>query len=113
MTENGQSRSISCPLSVVYVSRMSAKRKRLLRGQLALDVASDQFDREQIAKVRHLGIALETAQVGVGHAVTQLLQTLVGDLAILDEVGIALEDRFREQLAARNLDAELPLETEN
>src|SRR5262245_45201181 len=60
-----------------------------------------------------LGVLLERGQVGEGHAHAQLLQALGGDPAVLHEVGVTLEDRLGEQLAARDLDPELALEAED
>ena len=52
-------------------------------------------------------------EVGERHRLRQFGEALGGDLAVLHELGVALEDRFREQLAARDLDAELALEPED
>ena len=60
-----------------------------------------------------LRVLLELAQVGERHACAQLGQALVGDLAVLHELRVALEDRLGEQLAARDLDAELALQAED
>src|SRR5438874_365040 len=85
----------------------------LLGRQLPLDIAGDQLDGEQVAEVADLGVPGELAEVGKGHLGPQLVQAAVGDLAVLDELGIALENRFREQLAARDLDAKLALQAED
>src|SRR5262245_25835031 len=79
------------------------------RLQLTPDVAGDQVHCEQVADVRDLGILLEGCQVGEWHALAQLFQALLGDLAVLHELRVALEDRLGEQLAARDLDPELAL----
>src|SRR5262245_10643761 len=84
-----------------------------LRLELALDVAGDQLDGEQVADVADLGVLLEAAEVGEGHACAQLLDSLVGHAAVLDELRVALEDRLREQLAARDLDTKLPLQAKD
>ena len=81
--------------------------------QLAFDVARDEIDREQVAQVADFGILLEAGEVGERHPLAQLAQALVGDAAVLDEFRVALEDRFREQFAARDLDPELALEAED
>src|SRR5262249_15193385 len=80
---------------------------------LQLDVAGDQFHREQLADLHHLRVLLELAEVGERHPRPQLGQALLGDLAVGDELRVALEDRLREQLAARDLDAELALQAEH
>src|SRR5688500_17238192 len=80
-----------------------------LRAKLALDVLGDHVHREQVADPGQFRVPLELAQVGERHALAQFRQALVGDLAVLHELGVALEDGFREELAARNLDAELAL----
>src|SRR5690348_2172648 len=53
--------------------------------QLALNVAGDQIDREQVAEVLDRGVGLELAQVGKRHARAQLVETLGGHAAILDQ----------------------------
>src|SRR5262249_8063365 len=85
----------------------------LARFELALDVARDQIDREQVADVAHLGVLLELLQVGEGHPGLQLRQPLLGHTAVLHELRIALKNRLGEQLAARDLDPELPLQAED
>src|SRR6266849_7126960 len=83
------------------------------RIELALDIPCDQVDGEQVAQMAQLRILLELAQVGERHAGVQLLQALFGHPAVRHEFRIPLENRLGEQLAARNLDAELALEPEN
>src|SRR5262249_31091089 len=82
------------------------------RPQLGLDVARDQVHREQVAHPADLGVLLELAQVGQGQALAQLLKALGGDLAVLHELRVAVEDRIGEQFAARDLDSELALQPE-
>src|SRR5687768_10352951 len=81
--------------------------------QLAFDVVGDQLDREEVADTAQLGVAFEGAEVGEGHAGFELVEALLRHLAILHELRIALEDGFREEFAAGNLDTELPLEAED
>src|SRR5262245_34590033 len=70
-------------------------------AELALDVAGDHLDGEEVADAAEFGVLLELAQVGERHAGLQFGQALGGHLAVLHELRVALEDRFREQLAAR------------
>src|SRR5262245_8395954 len=76
------------------------------------DVTVQEADREQVGDGADPPVVRERAEVGVRHAGAQLVQALLGDLAVLDELGVALEDRLGEQLAARDLDAELALQPE-
>src|SRR5207245_1330022 len=77
------------------------------RRQLTLDVVGNQLNREEVTDVTDFRVGLELAEVSERHTLPQLRQALVGDSAVLHEVRVALEDRFREQLAARDLDPEL------
>src|ERR1700722_10666877 len=81
--------------------------------QLAFDVARDEIDREQVAQVADLGILLEPGEVGERHPLAQFAESLVGDAAVFDELRVALEDRFGEQFAARDLDPEFAFEAED
>src|SRR5207244_10322883 len=60
--------------------------------QLSLDIARDQLDREQIADAADLRVLFEAGEIGEGHARAQLGEPFGGDLAVLDEFRIALED---------------------
>src|SRR5262249_50733453 len=85
----------------------------LARRDLRPDVPRDQVHGEQIPQAVEVRVFLELRQVRVRHSRPQLGHALRGDLAVLDELGVALEDRFREQLAAGDLDAELALQPEH
>src|SRR3974390_37053 len=86
----------------------------LARGsQLALDVASNQVHCKEVAEVAQLRILLEMAQVRKRHFRAQLGHALFGNPAVWDQVRIALEDGFGEQLATRDLDPEFTLKAED
>src|SRR5436309_1324523 len=85
----------------------------LARLQLRLDVARGQVHGEQVAEAFEIRVALELGQVSVRHAALEFGHAFRSEFAVLYKLRVALEDRFREQFAAGDLDAELPFQAED
>src|SRR5262249_23230955 len=81
--------------------------------ELALDEAGDQLHGEEIPHAIELAVLRELAEVRERHPAAQFLDALVSHLAVSNEAGVALEDGLGEQFAARDPDAELPLQAED
>ena len=80
--------------------------------QLARDVLDQHVDGVEVADLLDVGVGGELGQVGVGHPGLELVEPLGRQLAVLDHVGVG-DDVLGEQLAARDLDPEVPLEPEH
>ena len=79
-----------CSSVINLQSKITSVAARL--AQLALNVAGNHFDREQVADRADLGVLLKVAQVGERHFAAELGEPLGGDPAVLHKLGITLED---------------------
>src|SRR5258708_3971279 len=75
-------------------------------SELALDVTRDHLHGEQVTDRGHFRVLFEVAEIGERHALAQLGQADIRYPAVLNEFRVSSEYGFREELAARNLDAE-------
>jgi hypothetical protein len=81
--------------------------------QLVPHVPRDQIHSKQIRDMADLGVLLELRKVRERYTGTQFLDPLWGDVAVVYQCRIALEDRFGEKLATRNRDAKLLFESKD
>jgi hypothetical protein len=77
--------------------------------ELPRNVPSNEIDSKQGRNCAQSPVTIEATEVGVGHARAQLVDAFIGYLAFGHELGVTPEDRLGEELAARDLDAELAL----